>query len=70
MQAGLRRTPPKTSLEEKLQYYRAQMIIARKVTKILGDMQYEHDKPVFLPVVFAQVFPLRYIPCAMFSESR
>jgi len=42
-------------LEEQLQYYRAQMILARKVTKVLGDMQHEHDKPVFLPDVYDKV---------------
>lgn len=41
--------------EEKLQYYRAQMIIARKVTKVLADMQNEHHRPVFIPEVFDKV---------------
>lgn len=41
--------------EEKLQYYRAQMIISRKVTKILNDMQTEHSQPVFIPEVFDKV---------------
>ncbi len=45
----------KASPEEQLQYYRAQMIIARKVTKVLGDMQQEHSRPVFDPVVYEKV---------------
>jgi len=42
-------------IEEKLQYYRAQMIIARKVTKILGDMQVEHESPTFFTEVYDKV---------------
>ncbi|OYW83749.1 sodium:proton exchanger, partial [Candidatus Saccharibacteria bacterium 32-49-10] len=34
---------------EKLQYYRAQMIIARKALKTLNEMQNAFDKPVFIP---------------------
>lgn len=41
--------------EEQLQYYRAQMIISRKVTKVLNDMQHEHPRPVFIPEVFDKV---------------
>lgn len=41
--------------EEQLQYYRAQMIISRKVTKVLNDMQHEHSHPVFIPDVFNKV---------------
>ncbi|MFZ2836243.1 MAG: sodium:proton antiporter [Candidatus Saccharimonadales bacterium] len=41
--------------EEQLQYYRAQMIISRKVTKVLNDMQHEHPHPVFIPEVFEKV---------------
>ena len=45
----------KSSPTEQLQYYRAQMIIARKVTKILKDMQTEHEQPVFMPETFEKV---------------
>ena len=45
----------KSSPTEQLQYYRAQMIIARKVTKILQDMQTEHEQPVFMPETFEKV---------------
>jgi len=31
------------------------MIIARKVTKVLADMQHEHVNPVFMPDVYEQV---------------
>lgn len=41
--------------EEQLQYYRAQMIISRKVTKVLNDMQHEHPQPVFIPEIFDKV---------------
>ena len=47
-------------LIEKVQYYRAQMIIARKVTKVLNDMQHEHPQPVFMTDVYDQVIE-RYI---------
>lgn len=40
---------------EQLQYYRAQMIIARKVTRILSEMQNELASPVFIPEVFERV---------------
>jgi CPA1 family monovalent cation:H+ antiporter len=51
----VRRRAGKLHPEEKLQYYRAQMIIARKVTKVLSDMQHEHSQPVFIPEVFDKV---------------
>lgn len=56
-------------LEQKLQYYRAQMILARKVTKVLGDMQTGHDKPVFLPDVYDKVIE-RYARYRTQSSSR
>jgi len=55
MQTPLGKKPKETKIEEKLQYYRAQMILARKVTKVIGDMQTQHDKPVFLPDVYEKV---------------
>lgn len=42
-------------IEESLQYYRAQMIMARKAVKTLDLMQYEHDEPVFIPTVYDKV---------------
>ena len=50
-----RRRSGKLLPEEQLQYYRAQMIISRKVTKVLRDMQNEHPHPVFIPEVFDKV---------------
>jgi len=44
--------------EQRLQYYRGQMIIARKVTKILRDIQREFDQPVFQADVFDKVISL------------
>lgn len=52
---SIRKRDGKLHPEEKLQYYRAQMIIARKVTKVLTDMQHEHSQPVFIPQVFDMV---------------
>lgn len=46
------------STEEKLQYYRAQMIISRKVTKVIHDMQHEHTQPVFIPTVYDKVLAM------------
>lgn len=40
--------PKEITIEEKLQYYRAQMIIARKAVKILSEMQNEFAQTVFL----------------------
>ena len=51
----VRRRDGKLHPEEKLQYYRAQMIIARKVTKVLHDMHFEHAEPVFIPDVYDKV---------------
>ncbi|MFZ1250077.1 MAG: sodium:proton antiporter [Candidatus Microsaccharimonas sp.] len=41
-----------TPLEEQYQYYRAQSIIARKVTKVLTQMQTQYDIDVFIPKVY------------------
>lgn len=40
---------------ERLQYYRAQMIIARKALKTLNEMQFAFDTPVFIPEVFEKI---------------
>lgn len=50
-----RKTP---SVEEQLQYYRGQMIIARKALKTLGEMQNQYDAPVFIPDVYDKVVAL------------
>lgn len=42
--------------EQKLQYQRAQMIIARKVTKQLHLMQHEHGTPVFIEEAYQSVY--------------
>jgi CPA1 family monovalent cation:H+ antiporter len=46
---------PEPTPIEKLQYYRAQMIIARKALKTLNEMQSAFDKPVFIPTVFEKI---------------
>lgn len=47
---------PQNATERRLQYYRAQMIIARKVTKQLDAMQHEHNEPVFIEEVYEKVY--------------
>ncbi len=42
-------------LEERLQYYRAQMIMARKAVQAISEMQKEHSTPVFLEDSFEAV---------------
>lgn len=44
-----------TPLEEKLQYYRAQMIIARKAVQGVDRMQTEYDQPIFLEKPYQKV---------------
>lgn len=44
-----------TLQEEQLQYYRSQMIMARKAVMIISLMQQKFDQPVFLPDVYAEV---------------
>lgn len=39
----------------KLQYYRAQMIIARKALKTLKEMQFAYGEPVFIPDVYEKI---------------
>ena len=41
--------------EQTLQYYRAQMIMARKTVKVLDTMQLEHERPVFAEAPFKKV---------------
>lgn len=40
---------------ERLQYYRAQMIISRKALKTLDEMQTKYSTPVFLPEAYGKV---------------
>ena len=49
-------SPRKVSVSEQtLQYYRAQMIMARKTVKVLDTMQHEHEQPVFNEDAFEKV---------------
>lgn len=43
---------------ERLEYYRGQMIIARKALKTLDEMQTVYDKPVFMPEAYDKVVTL------------
>lgn len=43
---------------ERLQYYRAQMIIARKALKTLDEMQTKYSRPVFIPEAYGRVVDL------------
>lgn len=43
---------------QRLEYYRAQMIIARKAVQTIECMQTEHGNPVFLPESYDQVLAL------------
>ena len=50
------RKPSKQELlEEELQYYRSQMIMARKAVLVMQRIQNEFDQPVFMPSIYAQV---------------
>lgn len=40
---------------DRLEYYRAQMIIARKALKTLDEMQTTYDKPIFMPEAYDKV---------------
>lgn len=42
-------------IEEKLQYYRAQMIMARKAVKTIAGMQNEYTQPVFIEAAYDKV---------------
>lgn len=55
MQMVLSRKSREPSLEEKLQFYRAQMIMARKAVKTLTEMQRKYDQPVFYEAPFKKI---------------
>lgn len=40
---------------ERLEYYRAQMIIARKALKTLNEMQTTYERPIFMPEAYDKV---------------
>lgn len=42
-------------LEEQLQFYRAQMIMARKAVVLMERMQEEFGQPIFMPAMYEQV---------------
>lgn len=44
-----------TKYEEKLQYYRAQQIIARKALKVLDQMQNQYKKPIYIEKAYLKV---------------
>lgn len=46
------------SHQQRLEYYRAQMIIARKAVSVIEGMQTVHDHPIFLPEVYEEVLAL------------
>ncbi len=46
------------TLEQRLEYYRAQMIMGRKAVQIIESMQAEHGTPVFLEASFEEVTSL------------
>ena len=46
------------SHQQRLEYYRAQMIIARKAVGVIERMQTDHGRPVFLPEVYDEVLAL------------
>lgn len=50
--SGRRKAP---SPLDQLQYYRAQMIIARKAIKTLNEMQFAFHEPVFIPEVYDKI---------------
>lgn len=55
MQTLFTRSSNEIKLEEKLQYYRSQMIMARKAVIVVERMQNEFDRPVFQPQTYAEV---------------
>ena len=55
MQTSLDGKKREPSIEEKLQYYRAQMIIARKAVKALSTMQHAYDEPVFYEKAYEHI---------------
>lgn len=55
IQAPFEKNTSAHSPKFQLQYYRAQMIMARKAQKTLETMQTQYDTPVFMPAVYAKV---------------
>lgn len=55
VQIRVLRRPSQLSPIKKLQYYRAQMIMARKALKTLKGMQFGYDQPVFIPEVYEKI---------------
>lgn len=58
VQSFVERRSKVSPLEERLQYYRAQSIISRKVVKTFRQMQDQYGKPVFMPESFDRVISL------------
>lgn len=54
-QSVFERRKREDKLEEKLEYYRAQMIMARKAVQAISEMQNEHSSPVFIEDSFEAV---------------
>lgn len=50
-----RSSPREMTLEERLKYYRAQMIMARKAVTTIARMQHSFDRPVFLRHTYEEV---------------
>lgn len=55
LQYPFERSSSVAATQQKLEYYRAQMIMARKAVKSIEYMQTEHGRPVFMPESYAQV---------------
>lgn len=55
VQTRFLRRPSQLEPLMKLQYYRAQMIMARKALKTLKEMQFGYDQPVFIPEVYDKI---------------
>ncbi len=55
IQSPLNKKRVDLSILEKLQYYRAQMIIARKALKTLDEMQHAYSEPVFIAEVYDKI---------------
>lgn len=55
LQTPLTKKHKQSHAEQSLQYYRAQMIIARKALKTLDEMQHLYGEPVFLPDVYDKI---------------
>lgn len=55
LQSVFERSSREDRLEEKLEYYRAQMIMARKAVQAIREMQNEHSSPIFLEDSFDDV---------------